>query len=271
MSEKILVTSCKGGIGKSTVAANLSMALAMSGLTVLAVDCDFRMSCLDLIMGLENSTVFNFNDVIMGRCTLERAVVRDTRVSSLYFLSAPTDRQAKPDAKGFFELIKNAETLDFDGKRLDYIIIDAPAADDESIALSAPVSDTAITVCSHMPSAIRAAVFTSDMLDKYEIGTKRLVINSFDVKSALMSNRAGIIEMIDGSKTKLIGIVPFDRKLMLMQENGELMDKLPKTNNARKAFLNLSKRICGKQVPLFEGFSGKEYKKILSAAVSRTE
>ncbi|MBQ4137769.1 MAG: P-loop NTPase, partial [Clostridia bacterium] len=90
MSETVLVTSCKGGIGKSTVAANLSMALATAGFSVIAVDCDFRMRCLDLIMGFENRAVFNIYDVAKGRCELDRAVIKDTRSDSLYFLAAPS-------------------------------------------------------------------------------------------------------------------------------------------------------------------------------------
>ncbi|MBQ7821949.1 MAG: P-loop NTPase [Clostridia bacterium] len=265
MSETVLVTSCKGGIGKSTVAANLSMALAMAGHSVLAVDCDFRMRCLDLIMGYENNAVFNLYDVIEGRCTPERALVKDERVRSLYFLAAPSDRHASVDAEGFARLIGELREYKPDGRGIDYIIIDAPAADDESIALSAPVSDQAIIVCSHMPSAIRAATFTSELLDEFGVKKQRLLINSFDAKSALMSSRAGIIEMIDSSKTKLLGIVPYDRELMIHQENGELIDRLSSKNNAKAAFVNLAKRLIGRQIPLFEGFSGKDYKKILSA------
>lgn len=265
MSETVLVTSCKGGIGKSTVAANLSMALAMAGYTVLAIDCDFRMSCLDLIMGLENSAVFNIFDLMTGRCALERALVRDTRVSSLYFLAAPSDRHAVINASEFEKLIDELRVFTTECGKFDYIIIDAPAADDESIALSAPVSDQALIVCSHMPSAIRAAAFTSELLSEYGVKKQRLLINSFDAKSTLMSSRTGIIEMIDSSKTKLLGIVPYDRALMIHQENGELLDSLPQKNNARAAFINIAKRLCGRQIPLFEGFSGKQYKKILSA------
>lgn len=264
MSETVLVTSCKGGIGKSTVAANLSMALATAGFSVIAVDCDFRMRCLDLIMGFENRAVFNIYDVAKGRCELDRAVIKDTRSDSLYFLAAPSDRHAVIEDAEFKSVIEKLREFKHDGKEIDYIIIDAPAADDDSIALSAPVSDQAIIVCSHMPSAIRAATFTSDLLDEFGVKKQRLLINSFDVKSALASYRTGIIEMIDSSKTMLLGIVPFDRELMIRQESGELIDALPKKNNARIAFNNISKRVFGRQIPLFEGFSGKNYKKILS-------
>ena len=268
MSETVLVTSCKGGIGKSTVAANLSMALAMAGFTVLTIDCDFRMRCLDLIMGFENSAVFNLYDVISERCSAERAIIKDRRVSSLYFLAAPSDRHAVINASEFERLIDELRVFTTESGKFDYIIIDAPAADDESIALSAPVSDHALIVCSHMPSAIRAATFTSELLNDYGVKKQNLLINSFDAKSALLSKRTGIIEMIDSSKTMLIGIVPYDRELMIHQENGELLDSLPQKNNARAAFVNIAKRLCGRQIPLFEGFSGKQYKKILNTGNS---
>ncbi|MBE6605644.1 MAG: septum site-determining protein MinD [Ruminococcaceae bacterium] len=265
MSQTVLVTSCKGGIGKSTVAANLSMALAMAGYSVLAIDCDFRMRCLDLIMGFENSAVFNLYDVVNERCTLERAIVCDTEFPSLYFLSAPGDRHAEVSPEAFASLVEAAREYRVEGKGFDYIIIDAPAADDESIALSAPVCDQALIVCSHMPSAIRAAIFTSELLGEFGVAKQRLIINSFDVKSALMSDRSGIIEMIDSSKTMLLGIVPYDRALMIHQESGELINKLKRNNNARAAFINIAKRLCGRQIPLFEDFSGKDYKKVLKS------
>ncbi len=264
MSQTVLVTSCKGGIGKSTVAANLSMALAMAGYTVLAIDCDFRMRCLDLIMGFENSSVFNLYDVTSKRCSLERAIVKDDEMPSLYFLAAPSDRHADVSPEDFDALVKSACEYEPDGRGFDYIIIDAPAADDESISMSAPVCDQAIIVCSHMPSSIRAAIFTSELLGEYGVSKQKLVINTFDVKSALACDRLGIIEMIDSSKTMLMGIVPYDRELMICQENGELINKFKKRNNAKAAFINIAKRLCGRQIPLFEGFSGKDYVKVLS-------
>lgn len=265
MAETVLVTSCKGGIGKSTVAANLSLALAQDKYRVIAVDCDFRMRCLDLIMGHENAAMFNLCDVIEERCTLERALVKDNRAGCLYFLAAPSNRHVSVDPEGFTKLIKKLKEYKPDGEPVDYIVIDAPAADDDSIALSAPESDEAIIVCSHMPSAIRAAAFTCELLDEYKVKKQRLVINSFDAKSALDCNRTGIIEMIDSSRTRLLGIVPYDRELMLHQEKGELIDRLSKRNNARAAFKIIAKRLAGRQIPLFDGFVGKQYKKILCA------
>lgn len=265
MTETVLVTSCKGGIGKSTVAANLSLALALDNYRVVAVDCDFRMRCLDLIMGHENEAMFDLCDVIQKRCTLERALVKDGRADGLYFLAAPSGRHTLIDANGFSELIRELKRCTPDGAPFDYIVLDAPAADDDAIALCAPESDQAIVVCSHMPSAIRAANFTCELLDEYSVRTQRLLINSFDAKSALSSNRTGIIDIIDQSKTRLLGIVPYDRALMLYQEKGELIDKLPKRNNARAAFVNIAKRLTGRQVALFDRFVGKEYKRILNS------
>ncbi len=263
MVKTVLITSCKGGIGKSTVAANLAMALAMAGHTVIAVDCDFSMRCLDLIMGHENDALFNLHDVIAGKCGVSKALVRDSRVSGLYFLAAPSSRTAIIDKDGFAELAAELKATELDGRFADYIILDAPGADDESIDVTAPVCDEAIIVCSHMPSAIRAAEYTGELLNERGVESRRLLINSFDVKSALQSKRIGIIEMIDTSGTKLIGIVPFDRTLMLAQEKGKLIDSFTRKNNARSAFLNIAERLEGRQIPLFRNFEGREYRKLL--------
>lgn len=265
MAETLLVTSCKGGVGKSTVAANLSLALAKDNYRVVAIDCDLTMRSLDLVMGLENESMFNLCDVICGRCTLEKALVKDSRAKNLYFLAAPSGRHVSVDTESFAELIRSVKEYKIDGEPVDYVVIDAPADDECSIALTAPVCDEAIIVCSHMPSAIRAANYTCELLDNYKVEKQRLVINGFDAIGVLERGRAGIIEMIDLSKTKLLGVVPYDSEFALSQEKGELFDSLPKRNNVREAFASIAKRLAGKQVPLFDGFIGKQYKKVLSS------
>ena len=269
MSETIVVTSCKGGIGKSTVAANLSMALAMSGFSVLAVDCDFTMRSLDLIMGLENAYVFNLLDVINKSCEAEKAIVKDSRREGLYFLAAPPSGSENITVEGFESALDGIKKNGCGGQKLDYIIIDAPAADSMSVRLAASVSNQAVIVCSHMPTAIRAAGLTADILARYGVENRRLLINSFDADSALHFNRAGILEMIDESKVMLLGIVPYDRKLMISQEKGELIDSFPKKNNARQAFLNIAGRIEGAQIPLFSALSGAKYRRLTHGGNSR--
>ncbi len=264
MAKTILVTSCKGGIGKSTVAANLALSLAMAGFSVAAVDCDFHTRCLELIFGCESKTVFNLYDVIQDRCTLERALVRDMRANSLFFLAAASDRQACITSDDFSGLIHRLGRFEGDRSAIDYIVIDAPA-DEDTVAMCAPVCDEAVIVCSHMPAALRAASLTSMLLGKHTSCTQRLLINSFDAKGVLEKGRAGITEMIDTSKVRLLGIIPFELDLMIYQEKGELIDRLPRQSLARTAFANVAKRLVGEQIPLFEGFSGKEYKKILEA------
>lgn len=265
MSKVLLVTSCKGGIGKSTVAANLSMALAMQGYRVLVVDCDFTMRSLDLIMGLEDRTVFSMLDVLRGKTTLDEALVKHDCANNLYFLTAPVRGRDEIDERGFeslFERIREGGQGAAHG--FDYVVVDAPAADSDSVKLAARVSDESVIVCSHMPTAIRAAEQTSAILSEYNISKQRLLINSFDIDSALSLSRAGIIDMIDLSKLMLLGVVPYDRTLLISQENGKLIDSFKKNNNAKKAFENIAKRIDGKQVPLFDGFVGNKYKKLLA-------
>ena len=260
MSQTVLITSLKGGTGKSTLAANLSMALALSGKKVLVIDFDFKVRCLDLIMGYENEAVFNLYDVIKGNCTLEKALVRDSHTENLYFLASPGDRQENAEPKEFAGLIEKIKNHLPEGAVFEYIIIDAS---DESLSLLAPVCDRAITVCSHTPTSIRSAALTGELIDKLGIPDKKLIINSFDAEGVLNSGRLSIPEIIDSTKTKLLGIVPYDRTLMICQEKGKLLGNQKEKNNAKVAFDNIAKRLCGTQTPLFEGFAGKEYKKIL--------
>lgn len=244
-----LITSCKGGVGKSTVAANLAMSLARRGKKVLLADCDFDMRCLDLLLGVENDVVYDLYDAAKGRCELERVLLRDERCERLWFAPAPYKGGRDITAEEFSGVLDKA--LEYEP--FDYIMLDTPGSLGVPAILESERVNCAVIVASHQPTSIRAAEQTGAQLEKYGIFDQRLLINSFDFESALKGDRPGINEIIDKSFIKLCGIVPYDRALMLGAEVGKLACELKKSNGGA-AFDNIAARLCGDNIPLFDGF-----------------
>ena len=260
MAKVLLVTSLKGGVGKSTVAAGISAALALSGKRTLALDLDFAVRSLELILGLEGKTVFNSLDVLEGRCSLERAVVAHGELDGLYLLAAPRLDTRELD---FGKLFDSLGDFSPDGKALDYIIVDAQARDTEIIRAVSRHLDAALVPCSHSPSSVRAAEQTGEFLRECGVNETKLIVNGFDPDGVIRGGRMSLTELIDSTGLMLTGVVPYDRELELCSDSGETIGTLPKSSNTRRAFMNIAARLDGGQSPLFDGFAGNVYKKIL--------
>ncbi len=252
----ILITSCKGGVGKSTVAANLAMSLANRQKKVLLADCDFDMRCLDLMLGVENEIMYDLYDAAKGRVTVDKVLLRDERSEYLWFAAAPYKGGRDITAVEFSKIIDDA--LAFED--FDYIILDTPGSLGVPAILESGKANCAVIVASHQPSSIRAAGQTGEYLQKAHIPDLRLLINSFDIDAAIDGKRPGINEIIDRSYIQLCGIIPHEREIMLGAENGKLACQLKKSN-AKIGFDNVATRIEGMYVPLFHGFVGMKTKR----------
>ncbi|MFT6376597.1 MAG: septum site-determining protein MinD, partial [bacterium] len=192
MSECIVITSGKGGVGKTTTSANLAVSLALSGKTVAVVDADIGLRNLDVILGLENRIVYDLVQVIEGECKLKQALIRDKRVPGLYMLPAAQTRD------------KNAVSTD-DMKRLvhdlkalhDYVIIDCPAGIEQGFKNSIAGADRAIIVTTPEVSAIRDADRIIGLVEAHELPEPDLIINRYRpglVERGDMMNREDILE-----------------------------------------------------------------------------
>ncbi len=252
-AEYLLVTSCKGGVGKSTSAVGLAAALARRGKRVLLCDCDFDMRCLDLMLGLENEVVYDLYDAAVCRVPVEKAVMRVEGLEDLGFIAAPFrgGDELTP------EMLKNVFTRAEAALGYEYIILDTPGSLVSDAILGTGLPFTAVIVASHQPSSIRAADKTGEYLSERRVNVQRLLINCFDMDGALSGKRPGINEIIDRSFIQLCGIVPEERALMLSGERGKLTDG----TNAAAAFDNIACRLMGRYVPLFMGFKGHGVKR----------
>ena len=246
----VMVTSCKGGVGKSTVSANLGLALSKKGKRVLLCDCDYNIHCLDLIMGMQDNIVFHAGDVVAGRTNLGNAIVKYPQGEGLYLLAAPEDGGVEITADGFVQLIETAKEL----LHPDYIFLDTPGDLGKSFQYAASVAGQALVITTNQPTSIRAAEKTAAEL--YDRGIEpRLIINYFDLsdlRSYAKDGRSGIVEIIDQTYTRLIGVIPFQYQLGRAQEKGSLYDSL--RGDIVAAFENIACRMTGEEVPLFRDF-----------------
>jgi septum site-determining protein MinD len=244
----IFITSFKGGVGKTTLAANLSSVLARMGNKVLAVDGDFGMRCLDMALGLESEVVYDVYDVISKKCGAADAVISCDKVKNLYFLAAP---MSKPDeilpARRFMELFRYLRT------QYDYIIIDSSAEESPYYLAFASAADDALVVSLHQSLSIRAAEKTGIKLQSLGFNNLRLIVNCYRPDFAKGEALPTVYELINLSAIKLLGVIPYDPNALLDQEKGTTAfgtgDRLASPYEA--AVYNIACRIIGKNVPLF--------------------
>lgn len=234
------------------------MSLAQRGKKVLLADCDFDMRCLDLLLGVENDVMYDLYDAAKGRADFERIVMRDERSENLWFAAAPYKGGRDITAEEFADVIDKA--LGYES--FDFVILDTPGSLGVPSILMSGCVDNAIIIATHQPASIRAAEQTGAQLAEYGIEKQKLIINNFDFEGAVSGERPGINEIIDRSFIQLCGIVPYDKRLMLGAETGQLACQIKKSA-VGAAFDNIAARLCGESVPLFEGFNGSKNKRMI--------
>ena len=246
MSEVIVITSGKGGVGKTTTVANLGTALSFQNKKTVVVDADIGLRNLDVVMGLENRIVYDIVDVVEGTCKLKQALIKDKRFENLYLLPAAQTRD------------KNAVTVeqmnDLCNKlreSFDYIIIDCPAGIEQGFKNAIAGADRAIVVTNPEVSAVRDADRIIGLLEANEINDIRLVINRIRhdmVRRGDMMNKEDIIEIL---AIKLLGLVPDDESIIVSTNKGEpaILDN---KSLAGQAYKNIARRILGDDVPMLE-------------------
>jgi len=246
MARVIVITSGKGGVGKTTLTANISTALAMMGKKVLAIDADIGLRNLDMILGLENRIVYDIVDVVEGRVPPEKAFVKDKRGLSLYLLPAAQTKDK--------DAVKPGQMVDIVEKvkdNFDYIFIDSPAGIEGGFKTAAAPAEEAIVVVNPEVSSVRDADRIIGLLESMDKGNARLLINRIrlhQVKKGEMLSVEDIEEILQIPK---IGIVPDEEKLVDFTNRGEPI-VLHKEFPAAKAIINIARRLEGEEVPFTE-------------------
>ena len=253
MGRVIFVTAFKGGVGKTTAAAGIAAALASLGKKVCIVDADFGMRCMDLVLGMESSVLFDCSDVLNGRCTLSEAIVPVGDSGGLWFLPAPI----RYDGRGFSKEKADAMFAEL-RETYDFCLVDSSAELSDYYRLFAGEADEAIVVSLHQSTAVRAAEKTAANLASFGHWRIRMVVNGYRLQMAYAGKLPTLLEMIRRSSVPLVGVIPASETLPADQERGETAFSGKERRRLRPyeaAFLNIALRLCGVSVPLLEGLA----------------
>lgn len=250
MSKVITITSGKGGVGKTTVTANLSTALAQLGKKVVAIDADIGLRNLDVIMGLENRIVYDLVDVVEGRCRLRQAMIKDKRLPELYLIPAAQTRDKM--AISPTDMILVCDKLK-EEEAVDYIIIDSPAGIERGFKNAVAPSDQVLIVTNPEISAVRDADRIIGLVEAEEKGPARLIVNRLQPAMVARGDMLSTEDIIDILAIDIIGIVPEDESILISTNRGmPIAMNGTQDSRAGRAFRNLAQRVDGQTVPFMD-------------------
>ena len=242
----IVITSGKGGVGKTTTTANIGAALADKGHKVLLIDTDIGLRNLDVVMGLENRIVYDLIDVIEGRCRVSQALIKDKRCQNLVLLPAAQIRDKNDvNTDQMKELIYSLK------ESFDYILIDCPAGIEQGFKNAIAAADEAIVVTTPEVSATRDADRIIGLLEAAGIKSPRIVVNRLRIDMVKDKNMLSVEDILDILAVKLLGVVPDDETVVISTNKGEPL-VYKGESLAAKAFKNIASRIEGVEVPLLD-------------------
>ena len=241
MGRAIVITSGKGGVGKTTTTANLGAALAALGHTVVLVDADIGLRNLDVVMGLENRIVYHVVDAIQGKCPVQKALIKDRRMDNLWLLPASqTDDKDSVTPEDMRSLIFELKAM------YDFVLIDCPAGIEQGFKNAIAGADEAIVVATPEVSSIRDADRVVGLLAAQDI-TAQLIVNRISphlVKRGDMLSQSDVIEILS---LEMLGAIPLDNQVIATTNKG-VPAVLEGKSLAAKEFIRIAKRISGLEV-----------------------
>lgn len=241
MGEVIVVTSGKGGVGKTTITANLSIALSKLGKSVIAIDTDIGLRNLDVVMGLENHIVYNLVDVIEGNCRLKQAIIKDRKHNNLFLLpSAQSKDKNAINPQQMIELTDNLKA------QFDYVLIDCPAGIEQGFQNAIAGATKAIVVTTPEVSAIRDADRIIGLLEKDGISPIYLLVNKLRpelIKRGDMMSGNDVFEILG---TEIIGCLNDDVNVVIATNRGEAV--VDQNTATGKALTNIARKLTGENI-----------------------
>lgn len=254
MARKIVLTSGKGGVGKTTICANLGVALARLNKRVVLIDVDIGLNNLDVVMGVENKIVFDIVDVIEGKCRIKQALIQDLNYPNLYIMpSAHSYNKAQVTAKNIKTVVENLSQY------FDFVLIDCPAGIDEPFKRAVFGADEAIVVVTPHLSSLRDADKVLSVLTNYSISDISLVVNRVRGDMVLDKNMLSSKKISEILNTKLCGVIPEDDDISRFLGIGKTVNR---ECESYLAFNIMAKNILGQTQNVFDctqkykGFSG---------------
>ena len=265
MSEVIVVTSGKGGVGKTTTTANIGTGLAKLGKKVVMIDTDTGLRNLDVVLGLENRIVYNLVDVVEGNCRIKQALITDKRCPKLYLL--PTAQTRDKSAVTPEQMIKLLDELKNDPEEFDYIILDCPAGIEQGFQNAIAGADRAIVVTTPEVSAIRDADRIIGLLEAEEISKMDLIVNRIRMDMVRRGDMMSMEDVTDILGIPILGAIPDDEEIVISTNQGEPLVGM--NSFAGQAYLNICKRILGQEVPLMGLEKNKGFFHMFSGLLKR--
>ncbi len=243
----IVITSGKGGVGKTTTNANIGTALAREGKKVVMIDTDLGLRNLDLLLGLENRIVYTIVDVVEKRCKLKQALVKDKKNPNLCLLAAAQTRDKSAVTEEQLKEICEELQKDFD-----FILVDCPAGIEQGFQNAVAGASEAIVVTTPEMSAVRDADRIIGLLEaKEEIKSYRLLINRVRPNLIKSNDMMSVEDVVEILSAKLIGIIPEDTGIITSTNKGEPIVNDEKSL-AGRAYKNVAQRIMGNEVPYLD-------------------
>ena len=246
MSQVIVVTSGKGGVGKTTTTANIGVGLAMRGKSVVLIDTDTGLRNLDLLLGLENRIMYDLVDVTEGRVPYKKALVRHKKFDTLFLL--PTSQVKDKSSINPAQLIVLCNEL---RKEYDYIIIDCPAGIEQGFQTAIAAADTALVVTMPEISAVRDADKIIGELGRADKDNIKLIVNRIRPQMVEKGDMLDMNDINDILSISCIGQVPDDEMVVTATNKGEPVI-VSGSSLAGKAYTNIVGRICGEEIPFME-------------------
>ena len=253
MSEVLVITSGKGGVGKTTATANIGVGLASHGKKVALIDADIGLRNLDVVMGLENRIVYDLVDVVEGNCRLKQALIRDKVHNNLFLL--PTAQTKDKNAVNPEQMVKLCDQL---REEFDYVLIDCPAGIEQGFKNATAGADKAIIVTTPEVSAVRDADRIIGMLEAGELPPPTLILNRIKPRMVKRGDMMTLEDVADILAIDVLGIVPDDESIIVSTNRGEPCVSDEKSL-AGQAFRDITRRLLGETVPLMDLFGDEGF------------